>query len=347
MRNEATLEQWAQLYEVAIKLKDLKPWENLRDMDLITIVKGVDVEPTVCSIMGQLGECYAIAAYDGYSAINNFFTVVGSNNVPMNQMIRYHENLMCNFGSREELTKEELKLIKDLGLKFRGKNNWIYFRAIEPGYIPYMLDEEEVLNLTEILRHLYMALKAMERGVVVDFEGGNTLARTYDEESELWLNYEIPIHEILSIGNEINYDIPVLGDELLVKRLKNLKNSNTSLELDIAFLNSTVKDKNFDKPFLTRLAMIVDRKRGTVLAHYMMTPQNEVIVKENLLGTIIDYSLQVGKPKEIWVRDKMMAAMISGLCEQIGINMKVSGYLKGIDTVVESFDRFRIQKVSH
>lgn len=38
MRNEATLDEWKELYDIAIKIKDLKPWEYLYDMDIITIL---------------------------------------------------------------------------------------------------------------------------------------------------------------------------------------------------------------------------------------------------------------------------------------------------------------------
>ena len=31
MRKEALLEQWKQLYEVATRIKELKPWEKLWD----------------------------------------------------------------------------------------------------------------------------------------------------------------------------------------------------------------------------------------------------------------------------------------------------------------------------
>lgn len=31
MRKEATLEQWEELYNVAVKIKEIKPWEHLCD----------------------------------------------------------------------------------------------------------------------------------------------------------------------------------------------------------------------------------------------------------------------------------------------------------------------------
>ena len=37
MRQEATIEVWRELYQLATKIKELKPWEQFWDMDLIAI----------------------------------------------------------------------------------------------------------------------------------------------------------------------------------------------------------------------------------------------------------------------------------------------------------------------
>ena len=40
MRKEATLEQWGALYEIGTKIKELHPWEEFGDLDLIGIGYG-------------------------------------------------------------------------------------------------------------------------------------------------------------------------------------------------------------------------------------------------------------------------------------------------------------------
>lgn len=56
MRKEATLEQWKELYEVTMNIKDLKPWEYFFDMDVITIILPNLDETVYCNIMGRGGE---------------------------------------------------------------------------------------------------------------------------------------------------------------------------------------------------------------------------------------------------------------------------------------------------
>ncbi|MBB6622374.1 hypothetical protein H7E67_02915 [Clostridium gasigenes] len=330
MRKEANLAQWEELYKVAIRIKEMKPWEELWDMDLITILQSEEDEPCCCSVMGKGGECYGIGAYIGINAIHNFFVMANSSEVPPHQLIRYQNNTLCNFGNREELTKKELTIIKDLGLKFRGKNNWIYFRVFEKGYAPYMPSEEEVLELTNILKHLFMAIKALHNGVKVDFEGGNTLVRRFDNERNLWINYE----EHVFIP-EVKYPVPVLEDEILMGRLKNQKKNNSILELDTVFLNGTINDRNYIKPLVPVLCVLAESRSGMLISQEMITPDDEEI--QVIFGTIINYIMQYGKPKKILVRDMHIFSILMDMCKKMEVDLIIKGNLKAIDDFVESF----------
>ncbi|MBU5268610.1 DUF7309 domain-containing protein [Clostridium cochlearium] len=336
MRIEATLEEWRDLYDIAIKLKEMKPWEELWDMDLITILPHEKDEPCICSVMGKGGEYYGIGVYIGIQAIQNFFVISNNEDIPSHQLMRYQNNILCNFGSRDELTKKERDIIKELGLKFRGKNNWIYFRVFEKGYASYMPNRSEVLELTDILGHLYMAIKALRDGLKVDFEGGKTLMRRFSEEDNLWVNYEMPV-----FIPEIKYPIPTLEDELLVKRLKKKGTDNSILELDIAYLNLTINEKGYDKPLITRLCVLVDTRSGVLLSQIMVKPEDDEI--DVVFGIIINHILQKGKPKRIIVRDGYIFSILMDLCKKIGIEVLISQKLIGIDEFIESLYEHMLQ----
>lgn len=334
MRKEASLKQWEDLYEVAIKLKDMKPWEELWDMDLITILQDDEAEPCYCSIMGRGGECYGIGAYIGLKSIRSFFEMANSKCVPPSQLIRYQSTSLCNFGDRNELTKKELNIIKDLGLKFRGKNNWIYFRVFEKGYEPYMPNEAEVKELTTVLRHLYMAIKSLHNGIKVDFEGGNTLLRRFDKDRNLWLNYEVPL-----VIPQMEYPIITINDEVFVQRIIKQKNSNDTLELDIAILNTVIRDRKFEKPVIHRMCILADVNKGIILDQAMITPNDDEI--DNIFGILINYINQIGKPKKIIVRDKATWSLLSDIGKKFDINIEIKGRLKTIDDFVQMFEQYQ------
>lgn len=334
MRTEAKLEEWRALYDIAIKLKELKPWETLWDMDLITIIESNKKEPCVCSIMGKGGECYGIAAYYGLDSIKGFFEMAYSSEMPSHQLIRYQNNVMCNYGNRDELTTKERDIIKKLDLKFRGKNNWIYFRTFESGYAPYMPDRDEVLQFTRILKHVYMAIDSLNKGMDIDFKNGNTLMRKFDDENNIWVNSEEAV-----IMPDMDYPVPILKDELLINRLKKQRQDDSILELDIAYLNSAINDREYDKPLIPRLCMLVDARRGLVLSQNMVTPGDDVV--DLIFETVVNYIIQRGRPKSIVVRDAYMASILIDLCEQSDIEVIESLKLHTIDQFVESFYQFR------
>lgn len=328
MRKEATLEEWKELYEIAIKLKDMEPWEALWDMDLITIIEE-DKEPCICSIMGRGGECFGIGVYRGAKDIHDFFVMADSYDVPGSQLIRYQNNIMCNFGSREELTNKERKIIKDLGLSFRGKNNWIYFRTFESGYAPFMPNREEVLEATSILQHLYMALLSLVEGVTVDFEAGNTLMRMFDKKQGLWLNFEAPM-----IMPKVEYQVPFIQDELLKRKLKKQAKTKIVLEMDIVYTNATVKEKAFDKPIIPRICVLLDMTQGLIIDNHMIIPDEAEM--ETIMNMLINYVLQRGIPKSIVVRDNYMKSIIESLSQELGFEITVSGSMDGVDGFIES-----------
>ncbi len=335
MRKEATLEQWEQLYEVAIRIKALKPWLYLWDTDLVTVLLPKYPEPFFCSVMGKAGDCFAIGTYAGYDALEGFYYIAHNPKVALPQLIRYQNNLMLYLGDREELTKSELQIIKDLGIKFRGKNEWIYFRSFETGYVPHNLDQPQVVELTYVLQQLLMVLDGfIENKIAVDFEKGEVLFRRFDKKTESWLNFAAPKMRPPRKCTSI-----LIEDELLIAKLAKLAATDNEIELDTLYLNAAIEDKEFDKPFLANLLIIADRGSGMIVNQTMLTPKDKII--DNVLGIFVDYLMQMGKPKTVYIRDEFMEDYLKDLCNRINITLKVKGKLKVLDAVEKELSRQR------
>lgn len=61
-------------------------------------------------------------------------------------------------------------------------------------------------------------------------------------------------------------------------------------------------------------------------------------IEENwIFGTLIEYILQCGKSKKIFIRDKTMLNILYQICQDTGIKLVQSGSLKAIDEFVETF----------
>jgi len=334
MRKEASLEQWHELYDVTQRIQSLQPWEHLWDMDLITLQLPEYEQPFFASVMGRNGECFAIAVMEGIEALNDFYQLAESRNIPFGQLIRYQNNMTCYFGDREELSKSERDVIKKLGFKFRGKNQWIFFRSFERGYAPFLLDEKQVLKLTRVFQELFMALKAfIQNRIPVDFDNQKTLYRHFDSEQGLWVTtagtLNIPPKE---------YRIPIVEDEVLIGRLKQQKKTKSELELDTLFLNTAINDSKSGRPIIPVMFMLADRQSGLPLDQELLTPGDDDITR--ILSSVINYIANLGRPKKIVVRDEEMAHLLSDLCRRVDIQIEIQGSLKVIDAFAEEFENF-------
>ena len=333
MRKEASLEQWEQLYEVAIRLKALKPWLYLWDTDLVTIFLPDQEEPFFCSIMGRAGNCMAIATYPGYDAVEGFHYMANNPKIPPAQVIRYQNNLMLYLGDRDELTKSEWQVIKDLGIKFRGKNEWIYFRSFAPGYIPYLLERPQVVQLTQVLQQLFMALHGLiEHKIPVEYDNDEALYRKFDEKTDTWYTFAAP--RIVPPRKTISIQ---LKDEMLVAKLAKLAATTKEIELDTLYLNSAIEEKGFDRPFLANLLMIADCGSGMIVDQRLLNPKDNII--ENILGIFVDYLLKMGRPKTVYVRDEYIEDYLKDLCGRINVKLKVKGVLKALDALEKELSR--------
>ena len=75
MKNTPSLEEWRKLYKAAIQIKEVAPWEWMEETDVFGIQNPKTDELGFVSVMGMLGEHYAIAVYLGAEALNRFWQI--------------------------------------------------------------------------------------------------------------------------------------------------------------------------------------------------------------------------------------------------------------------------------
>jgi hypothetical protein len=218
-----------------------------------------------------------------------------------------------------------------LGLNFRGKNEWVYFQSFKPGYTPYILDEQQVIELTLIFEQLFMALRAVvEKKIEVDFDQGNTLFRTYDDVKGLWITFEAPI-----MIPQKKLVVPLIQDDLLFAKINKKKITRDEIEIDTLYLNASINDKKFERPVQPKLLIIADHNKGMLIEQKMLSPKDDAV--QEILGMLVDYFMNKGKPKMIYVRDEDTRSLLSDLCERTSVTIKIKGILDAIDTFAESF----------
>lgn len=111
------------------------------------------------SVMGMLGEHYAVSVYRGAKGLYDFWNMQKhamkseADGSPIEAFLEM-SHVQLSFEDRDMLTDEDRSLIKKLGLKYRGRQEWPMFRSYGDGQFPWYLDAQEALFLTVGLERL-------------------------------------------------------------------------------------------------------------------------------------------------------------------------------------------------
>lgn len=338
MRTEAKIEEWKKLYEVATRIKELKPWEYLWDIDIVGILTGDNPEDTVFySVLGRGGSCLGMSIYEGYEAFNTFMmlTMQDSMNLSVEYAMYNQKCISCYWGDREELSTRQREIIKDLGYKYRGKNNWLYFMSYEPGYCPYNLDRDEVLRLTRHLENFELAFTCyLDKNVQIDFEKANMFSFVLSKDRKKWNFGEVPLP-----FTSFNFANLIITDNELISELKKVPKGNIVLELEISPLGASVSDKKYDRPANPMISVILEASNGMVVSCEMNKPKDDPIII--LVNSLIDFIFKFGKPREVRVSNVIVEAALEQICEICGIKLKRVKRLKAVDEFLKSMRRFR------
>lgn len=316
-RKEASLEDWKLLYETAQKLKELKPWEQFWDMDLIALQEGDHIAFAV--ILGRGGECYGISIYENLEGLNDFLMLCHqkSLNITQTYAAMNQNNLTCYWGNRDELSKEQYQTVKSLGYKFRGKNQWLYFISHKTGYFPYNMDEEEVRRMNTYLTQLLQAIECYNKNkVTVNFEDGNMFLYSQDENTGEWHGAEEPLPFTSYIYLEPEFE----NDENFARELRRVPRADYGISIDVGCIPSPVNDDNYERPGTVRLLMLADTDSGLMLGADMIAPDE--FEGTAVIDCILEKIFESGRPREIRVCSEIVARYLSDVCKIANIKLK-------------------------
>lgn len=327
MKSEITLEEWKDLFEISIKINNLRPCDYIDKTYAITIIFPDREEPCFCSFFGMNGECIKIFVFNKYKDFRDFVNIenCGLSGVPLEYTIQELSYLSCNWGDKKYIPDIQKSIINDLELEVTNENGWLYFESNKRGFTPYTLNKQEVLFLTKCLKHLYMAVKEyIEEEISVNFERGETILHQYDKKQKQWITQRAPLPY-----KELDVNLPTINDELLKLRLKRQPKNDASLELDLAYANFKVRDKNYERPINPKQLVLIDAETKKLIYDITLEPcQNE---EEEVLNMLIDYILTNGKMKKLSIRNPVINQIIYNLCNDCKIFVSIEDELPAVD----------------
>ena len=317
MATQATLEQWEELYDLAIEITKLKPWNAYWDMDLIAVETKKNEEPNFVSIMGKGGTCTGISVYRGMEGYSDFCQISNDDyNVPATFVMSDQNCITCYWGNRDEVDDDMYSIIKKLGLRFRGNGNWIYFKTFEKKSFPSLPNYGEVKMLIETLKHEEYQESIFDKGDII---------YTQKDEDNHWFSYTVP-----RPMEPERYNTILVNDSNLIDYFKNMDDSDLELAIDMDYMMVPTNDKGFERPINPLAYIVFDLRNDQILHFDLIHPDQEdyEVIMNNFLGAIEHF----GKPKHVYARNPYILNWLDFICEKLEIPL-VEDDLEEIDDI--------------
>ena len=116
MDQNPTLDEWRKLYTVAAQLKELAPWRWMNEDDIFGVRNPETNQLGFASVMGILGEHYAVNVYLGVEALYDFWNLE-------NQDMEFPEDEEEFPDELAGAVMEQLLLIPQLQLSFEDRDD--------------------------------------------------------------------------------------------------------------------------------------------------------------------------------------------------------------------------------
>jgi hypothetical protein len=323
-------QEWRRLYEAAIQLKRQAPWEWMTEADNFGVQDPDTGELSFVSVMGMLGEHFAIALYPGAGAFHQFLRLEEAGNLATPEAVLEIPQVQASFEDRDMLQQRDREIIKSLGLKFRGRNAWPLFRTYSPGFLPWFLDREEARILAYGLEQLLEVAPRFreEPGLLHPAEVGSFLIRTSrrDGSSLVWTDVIRPVPPPEDAA------IPVVIDPGALESLKDVPIKAFSLEIDVFMVPSEVREKGA-RPYFPYMLLMVEAGSGFAMGFELLKAHPSL---QDMWGRVPDHVVQklagLGTmPAEVRVSSPLLFQVLQPVTGQLGLNITQTDHLPALD----------------
>lgn len=334
--NTPTLEEWKRLYDLMAQVKELAPWNWMEESDIFGIQMPKTDELGFVSVMGMLGEHFAVAVYQGEKGLSGFWNMhsLGPKLTP--EFALQIPQLQASFEDRELITREDREVMKKLGLKYRGAKAWPQFRSYRPGCFPWLIEQDEAKMLTCALEQLLEIAPRFR-------ENPKLFTPTKTEHDYLVRvnkdgRWEDTVRHI-TFREEKTLDL--LMDEDALKHLRAMIPGKMTLEIDLYMMEEPVQEKRGERPFFPFMLMLADHDSGMILGVDLLVPLPSMEAMWSEVPAVVVEKLAEGfPPKEILVKDEMLYILLQPVAEEVGFRLNKQSRLKMISRARRELQNF-------
>lgn len=333
--NRVNLEEWRELYKQMMRVREIAPWQWMEEIDIFGIQNPETDEFGFVSVMGTLGEHYAVAVYLGAKGLYGFWQLAQNDPNYVSGHVLEVPQLQASFEDRKELHKKDREIIKQLKLKFRGRQEWPLFRSFRVGYFPWFLEAEEVRFLTHALAQtIEVGLRFKEDPSLLDPPDDETyLVRVPNRENDTlqWQDQMIKVPPPPPASIELSMDTRLLA------QLKSVQQRIAPVEIDLSLMPIPIEEKRGERPFYPYILLVVVAQADFILGSELMQaiPSLEAMwgaIPEKLVETL---ARTQSLPVEIRVRSELLYQLLAPVTEELEIALNLTNDLPALDSARE------------
>jgi hypothetical protein len=323
--------QWGMLFELAREYKKLKPWEVLSDCDIFGLKLPWRDETVYPLVMGNSGEFFGLSVYRGGRGLLHYFMTTSDMDPDDPVYLASHNNLLLSFLDREMLGKDDLSLMRSLGVSFRGKRGWAQFRRMRGLHLDGRITAEEADLLLEVIpRVLTMAETARKDQDVADF---------FEHADVPVFEETAPLEWKLVPFSEPAEDPQKVLDEAFpkdgIRRIGRLKQEAGSWQVGWKGIPGLVVEDPED-PVRPVGAMIVDGASGFILGFHAFAGEDLEDLSREFCEEFVGMLEKAGAaPGRLEVQSKWLYGLLKPLQDRLGTKLVLKDSLPELE---EAFD---------
>ena len=321
-----TLRTAERLFDLANEACDRKPWAIMGDTDLVLVKDPESQEMCYCSVMGALGEVFAVHAYRGMESYRLFKRLASGAPLTAGEFFGTQRSVTMEFLPSGMLPGPDRELARVLGHPLKRGTIAPQFRAGRPGYQPWYPTEAE----GKVLALCVESVLAFSEGLELKPEAGYwNVEDVYPQ--VLWKknSYFRVENTLVRVTPPPLPELPKLDEVRLTKLSKGDYPVRGIVEVDEFYSAASVGGKN-ERKACVRMVMAADAEIRCLYMVHAFEPTRSVgeVLMEAVLQTV-----ERGRfvPAEVRVNDERKRLLLTLLRERLGFELRAVGELPALE----------------
>jgi len=340
VKDKIELHVLRKLYGLMDEIFKMQPWEWIFEDDLFAVQDPDGGETAYISIMGELGEHRAVGAYIGALGLYSYWKMLDCEDNIKPEMLLETPQLQASFEDRKLLEPEDVEIIRQLGLTYRGKQTWPMFRSYRQGYMPWFTDDAENRFLEHILEQtIYVTERFMEDPDLFENVSDEKFFARIPETGNgklTWKDGTIavpPPPQPADIRFKIDRDIII--------KVLNMPREDAVYEIDFFLFPSFFGPKG-KRPIAAYMLLMVDKSSGIVLGHNLLQAEGGL---EKMWGGIPQevcntLSVLENLPAQVHVQSDLLFQLLPSMADALDIELVQVANLTSLEEAKTSLMQF-------